>query len=154
MRETYRVRHAIRDVGAALGMPPGEVDVFAKAFPHIRARYVRSALAELPELRRTGLAALAARGDLDDFLNLVEGLDGLPRGIAMHPCGIVLSDRTLLARTPVQPSAQGYPMTQFDKDDVEHMGLLKLDVLGVRMQSTLAYAIDEVERVEIGRAHV
>ena len=50
MRETYRVRHAIRDVGAAMGMPPGEINTFAKSFPHIRARHIRSALAELPEL--------------------------------------------------------------------------------------------------------
>ena len=52
MMETYRVRHAVRDVGAALGMPAGEVDAFAKAFPHIRARDARNALADLPELPR------------------------------------------------------------------------------------------------------
>ena len=148
MRETYRVRQAIRDVGTALGMPPGEVGIFAKSFPHIRAGQVRSALRELPELRRSGLAQLAARGDLDQFLDLVERLDGLPRAVAMHPCGVVLSDTTLLQRTPVQMSAQGYSMTQFDKDDVEHMGLLKLDVLGVRMQSALAYATSEIKRTE------
>ena len=153
MRETYRVRNAIRDVGAALGMPPGEIHTIAKSFPHIRARHVRSALAELPELRRSGLAKLAKQGHLDQFLDLVEGLDGLPRHMAMHPCGVILSDSTLLARTPVQASAQGYSMTQFDKDDVEHMGLLKLDVLGVRMQSALAYAITEVARVEGPTAH-
>ncbi|HVC74705.1 MAG TPA: PHP domain-containing protein, partial [Mycobacteriales bacterium] len=51
MMDTYRVRHAIRDVGAALGMPPGEIDQIAKAFPHIRARDVHEALRELPELR-------------------------------------------------------------------------------------------------------
>ena len=148
MRETYRVRHAIRDVGSALGMPQGDINTFAKSFPHIRARQIRSALEELPELRKSGLGKLAAQGRLDHFMHLVEGLDGLPRHMALHPCGIVLSDTTLLSRTPVQPSAQGYSMTQFDKDDVEHMGLLKLDVLGVRMQSALAYAIDEVARVE------
>lgn len=153
MRETYRVRHAIRDVGAALGMPPGEINTFAKSFPHIRAKHVRSALAELPELRRSGLGVLAQRGDLDQFLDLVEGLDKLPRHMALHPCGVVLSDLTLLKRTPVQESAQQYPMSQFDKDDVEHMGLLKLDVLGVRMQSALAYAISEVARVEGPQAH-
>lgn len=147
MQETYRVRNAIRDVGGALGMPPGEIHTVAKSFPHIKAKHVRGALAELPELRRTGLATLAARGDLDDFLDLVEALDGLPRHMAMHPCGVILSDASLLNRTPVQPSGQGYPMTQFDKDDVEHMGLLKLDVLGVRMQSALAYAVSEVKRV-------
>ena len=147
MMEKYRVRHAIRDVGAALAMPPSEVDALAKAFPHIRARDARAALADLPELRASGIGRMAARGELDGFLTLVEGLDRLPRHIAMHPCGVLLSDASLLDRTPVQMSAQGYPMSQFDKDDVETMGLLKLDVLGVRMQSSIAYALQEGERV-------
>ena len=154
MYETYRVRNAIRDVGAALGMPQSEINTMAKSFPHIRAKYVRSALAELPELRRSGLAVRATRGDLDQFLELVEGLDSLPRQIAMHPCGIVLSDSSLLQRTPVQLSGQGYSMTPFDKDDVEYMGLLKLDVLGVRMQSALSYAVNEIQRVNLDAAEM
>ncbi len=148
MRDTYRVRHAVRDVGAALGMPPGEIDAFAKAFPHIRARDARQALDELPELRSSGLGRLAARGELDGFLTLVEALDGLPRHIALHPCGVLLSDATLLDRTPVEASWLGFPMSQFDKDDVEELGLLKLDVLGIRMQSSMAYALTEIERVD------
>ena len=146
MMETYRVRHAVRDVGAALGMPAGEVDAFAKSFPHIRAKDARNALADLPELRTSGFGRLAAAGRLDTFLDLVERLDGLPRHVALHPCGVLLSDATLLDRTPVERSAAGFPMSHFDKDDVEEMGLLKLDVLGVRMQSSMAHAVDEVER--------
>ena len=145
MRETYRVRHAIRDVGAAFGYPVGEIDVFAKTMPRVSARHVRSVLGDMSLFRSNGFTGLAARGDLDQFLDIVEALDGLPRHMALHPCGIVLSDATLLQRTPVQPSGQGYPMTQFDKDDVEHMGLLKLDVLGVRMQSALAYAVAQIQ---------
>jgi error-prone DNA polymerase len=147
MMETYRVRHAVRDVGAALGMPAAEIDAFATSFPHIRARDARNALAELPELRRSSFGRMAATGRLDTFLDLVERLDGLPRHIALHPCGIVLSDTTLLDRTPVEGSAAGFPMSHFDKDDVEEMGLLKLDVLGVRMQSSMAHAVAEVGRV-------
>ena len=62
MMDSYRVRHAIRDVGAALGMAPVEVDAMAKAFPHIYARNVRNAIADLPELRaqRPGRPAAAA----------------------------------------------------------------------------------------------
>ncbi|NLT30517.1 MAG: DNA polymerase III subunit alpha [Propionibacterium sp.] len=142
MVETYRVRHAVRDVGAALSLPPAEVDAIAKAFPHLRASRARSALAELPELRAAGLAD----SRLELFFRLVEGLDGLPRHLALHPCGIVLSDRTLLDRTPVQNSHQNYPLSQFDKDDVEAMGLLKLDVLGIRMQSAMAHAVAEIDR--------
>ncbi|MDX2676334.1 DNA polymerase III subunit alpha [Streptomyces sp. NY05-11A] len=143
MPETYRVRHAIRDVGAALSMDPAEIDRVAKSFPHIRARDARAALEELPELK-----ALAEEKEKYGRLwELVEALDALPRGVAMHPCGVLLSDASLLTRTPVMPtSGEGFPMAQFDKDDVEDLGLLKLDVLGVRMQSAMAHAVAEVER--------
>ncbi|GGZ06691.1 DNA polymerase III subunit alpha [Streptomyces poonensis] len=143
MPETYRVRHAVRDVGAALGMDPAEIDHIAKSFPHIRAKDARAALEELPELRKLA-------GEQEKYgrmWELVEALDALPRGIAMHPCGVLLSDASLLARTPVMPSSgESFPMAQFDKDDVEDLGLLKLDVLGVRMQSAMAHAVGEVER--------
>ena len=148
MRDTYRVRHAIRDVGSALGMPPGEIDAFATAFPHIRARDVRAALSDLPELRDSGIGRLAQRGELEGFLDLVASLDGLPRHIAVHPCGVVLSDATMLDRTPVEASALGFPMSQFDKDEVEALGFLKLDVLGIRMQSALQHAVTQVHQVD------
>ena len=142
MMDTYKVRHAIRDVGSVLGMPPGEVDEIAKAFPHIRARDARQAIADLPELRQRGLDG----PQLSTFFELVEALDGLPRHIALHPCGVILSNASLLDRTPVEASWLGFPMSQFDKDDVETLGLLKLDVLGIRMQSSMAYAVSEIER--------
>ncbi|MFD0314035.1 DNA polymerase III subunit alpha [Streptomyces flavalbus] len=143
MPETYRVRHAIRDVGAALSMDPADIDRIAKSFPHIRARDARAALDELPELRELA----GERERYGRLWELVEALDALPRGVAMHPCGVLLSDASLLSRTPVVPtSGEGFPMAQFDKDDVEDLGLLKLDVLGVRMQSAMAHAVAEVER--------
>ena len=148
MMDTYRVRHAVRDVGAALGMPAGEIDAIAKAFPHIRARDARLALRELPELRASGLFQGSGEASLDLLFRLVEKLDGLPRHIAVHPCGVLLSDATLLDRTPVEASYAGFPMSQFDKDDVEDLGLLKLDVLGIRMQSAMAHALAEVRRVD------
>ncbi|MHA4778353.1 DNA polymerase III subunit alpha [Streptomyces sp. MSC1_001] len=143
MPETYRVRHAVRDVGAALSMDPAEIDRIAKAFPHIRARDALAALDELPELRELA----GERQRYGRLWELVEALDALPRGTAMHPCGVLLSDASLLTRTPVVPtSGEGFPMSQFDKEDVEDLGLLKLDVLGVRMQSAMAHAVAEVER--------
>ncbi|MCC6495247.1 MAG: DNA polymerase III subunit alpha, partial [Propionibacteriaceae bacterium] len=142
--DTYRVRHAVRDVGAALSLPPKEIDAIATAFPHIRAADARAALRDLPELRAAGLGARR----LDVLFALVESLDGLPRHLALHPCGVLLSDATLGDRTPTESSFGGYPMSQFDKDDVEDLGLLKLDVLGIRMQSSIAHALAEIERVE------
>ncbi|MFE9121307.1 DNA polymerase III subunit alpha [Streptomyces sp. NPDC007172] len=143
MPETYRARFALRDTGLALGIAPREVDRIAKSFPHLRACDITGALAELPELR--GLAAEAGR--YGPLFELAEQLDALPRGYAMHPCGVILSDRTLLGRLPVQPTPGGnYPMVQGDKEDVEDLGLLKLDVLGVRMQSAMAHAVSEIHR--------
>ncbi|WP_327237297.1 DNA polymerase III subunit alpha [Streptomyces sp. NBC_01317] len=147
MPETYRVRHAVRDVGAALSMDPADIDRIAKSFPHIRARDARAAMEELPELR--ALAGESERGGAKyaRLWDLVEALDALPRGIAMHPCGVLLSDASLLRRTPVVPtSGEHFPMSQFDKEDVERLGLLKLDVLGVRMQSAMAHAVTEIAR--------
>ncbi|WP_369257227.1 DNA polymerase III subunit alpha [Streptomyces sp. R35] len=147
MPETYRVRHAIRDVGAALSMDPADIDRIAKSFPHIRARDARAAMDELPELRELAGEFRREGEKYGRLWELVESLDALPRGIAMHPCGVLLSDASLLARTPVMPtSGEGFPMSQFDKEDVEDLGLLKLDVLGVRMQSAMAHAVAEVER--------
>lgn len=142
MVETYRARHAIRDAGAALGLPAVEIDLLAKSMPHVRAANIKATLASLPELKTLNTSApLMAM-----TIAMAERLDGLPRHLAMHPCAIALSDATLLDRTPLQISAGGYPMLEFDKDDVEDIGLLKLDVLGVRMQSAIAHAVDEIRR--------
>jgi len=150
MMETYRARSAIRDVAASLGLPPHEIDLVAKAFPHIRARSIQGALAELPELRTSGLAIPQLTG----VFQLAERLDGLPRHVAMHPCGVVLSDTSLLDRTAVEQSFEGLPLSQFDKDDVETAGMIKLDVLGVRMQSAMAYTVAEVERTRGERVDI
>ena len=144
MVETYRSRHAIRDVGAALGVSPIEIDLIAKSLPHIRARNISKALENLPELKNLKLDTPILKMAID----LAQRLDGLPRHLSMHPCAIVLSDIGLRDHAPLELNASGYPMVQFDKDDVEAVGFLKLDVLGVRMQSAISYTIAEIERVE------
>jgi error-prone DNA polymerase len=142
MMETYRARSAIRDVAAAMSFPPDEVGAIAKAFPHIRAKHITAALTELPELRRSRVNT----SQLATIFSIAEQLDGLPRHVAMHPCGVLLSDRTLLDRTAVQASAEGFPLSHLDKDDAEIAGVIKLDVLGVRMQSAMAHTLAEIER--------
>jgi error-prone DNA polymerase len=146
MQSTYRGRGAMRDSGLALGLADDEIDDIAKNMWRFSARSFRGALATKPEL-----ADFAAAVEEDRRMNLLvditERLDRLPRHISMHPCGVILGDASLLNLTPVEPSGAGLPMSQFDKDDMDPMGMLKLDVLGVRMQSTMAYAVREIERV-------
>lgn len=146
MTNQYRSRGAVRDAGLALGLPPEEIDRIAKELWRFSARGFRQALAEKPELGEIA-AQVEERADLDLLVHLTERLDSLPRHTAVHPCGVILSDATLLDRTPVQQAGMGLPMSQYDKHDMDPMGLIKLDILGVRMQSTMAHAVAEHERV-------
>jgi error-prone DNA polymerase len=142
MVDTYRARAAIREVGKALGYPDAEIDQAAKAFPHVGAHRIREALASLPELRGSNLGA----GQLELLFRVAERLNGFPRHLALHPSGIVLSGDDLPDRVPMERSFLDHRMVQADKDDVEVLGLLKLDVLGVRMLSAMRHALDEIER--------
>ena len=151
MQNAYRARGAVRDAGMALGMEPGQVDAIAKQLWRFSASSFREALEEKPELAEFAQQVAQDR-QLDLLVDVAERLDRLPRHISMHPCGVILSDQSLLERTPVQASGLGLPMSQFDKHDMDPMGMLKLDVLGVRMQSTLTYALDEIQRLELIRA--
>jgi error-prone DNA polymerase len=144
MFETFQARSAVREVGKVLGLPAEELAHVARQLPHLRARDVRGALVRLPELAGSRLDA----GRLGLLLDLVARIDGLPRHLAMHPCGILLADDQLTSRTPVQRSAHGYPVSQFDKDDIAALGFLKLDVLGVRMLSAMRHCLDLVNGVE------
>jgi error-prone DNA polymerase len=144
MVDTYRARAAVREVGKALGLPEPEVDTVAKSFPHIGAGDLRVAVERLPELVGSNLNA----GQLEQLFRVAERLDGFPRHIALHPSGIVLSNDDLVTRVPLERSFQGYRVIQADKDDVELLGYLKLDVLGVRMLSSMRHALDEIARTE------
>jgi error-prone DNA polymerase len=142
MIDTYRARSAIREVGKALGLPEVEVGMVAKSFPHISARHLREALDRLPELQGINLRF----EQMERLIGVAERLDGFPRHIALHPCGIVLAGHDLVERVPLERSANGHRMIQADKDDVEQLGYLKLDVLGVRMLSSMRHALDEIAR--------
>jgi error-prone DNA polymerase len=144
MVDTFRARAAVREVGKALGLPEPEVDTVAKSFPHIGAGDLRVAIERLPELVGTNMNA----GQLETLFRVAERLDGFPRHIALHPSGIVLSNDDLVTRVPLERSFQGYRVIQADKDDVELLGYLKLDVLGVRMLSSMRHALDEIARTE------
>lgn len=151
MQNAYRIRGALRDAGMALGMPAEDIDQLADIMWRFPACEFRQALESKPELKqlaeRLDAERLSGRAQLDLLVDLTERLDRLPRHIATHPCGVILGDRNLLSLTPVQPSGvTGLPMSQFGKDDMDPAGFIKLDILGVRMQSAIAHCLEEVER--------
>ncbi|CAL8898092.1 DNA polymerase III subunit alpha [Kocuria varians] len=146
MQNAYRSRGAVRDAGLALGIGAQDVDNVAGQLWRVPGATLREELTRRPELAPLA-ERLRSNRQLDLLVDLTERLDRLPRHISMHPCGVILSDTTLLDRTPVQTSGIGLPMSQYDKHDMDPMGLIKLDVLGVRMQSTLAHAVAETARL-------
>ncbi|MFM6980187.1 MAG: DNA polymerase III subunit alpha, partial [Micrococcales bacterium] len=146
MQNTYRARGAVRDSGLALGLEEEEIDELAKNIWRFSAGSFRAAVGIKPELAEFA-SVLQSDRKMNLLVDVTERLNRLPRHISMHPCGVILGDASLLDLTPVEPSGLGLPMSQFDKDDMDPMGFLKLDVLGVRMQSAMAYAVRELDRV-------
>lgn len=151
MQNAYRIRGAVRDAGMALGLPEEELDQLAEIMWRFPAREFRQALEDKPELKqvaeRIETERVSGRAQLDLLVDLTERLDRLPRHISTHPCGVILGDKDLLSLTPVQPSGvTGLPMSQFGKDDMDPAGFIKLDILGVRMQSAIAHCLSEIER--------
>jgi error-prone DNA polymerase len=139
--QMYRLRSAVRDVAKALGWPIETVNALGKAVPHSSARRVREHRVSIEQV-------LGPSPLLEPLLAMVEGLEGCPRHLGLHSGGMVLSRRPLHHFTPVQVSANGVTMVQFDKDDLEALGLVKLDVLGLRMMATLSEADALIRRHE------
>ncbi|MDW8468786.1 MAG: error-prone DNA polymerase [Burkholderiales bacterium] len=131
----YRPRSALRDIGKALGFPPAQVDRIAKTVSGWDGRAVLPArLAEAgldPADRRTQqLAALATE------------LIGFPRHLSQHVGGFVISRGPLAELVPVENAAMPErTVIQWDKDDLEALGLLKVDVLGLGMLTAIRKAL-------------
>lgn len=135
----YRVRMAVRDAAKALGWPTETINKLSKSVPSWTNKNV--------EDFRDELAAVC--GDvpmLDVLIRAVNLLLDHPRHLGLHSGGIILSSRSLNVFTPVQRSANGVAVVQFNKDDVEAMGLVKFDVLGLRMLACISEAVELMAR--------
>lgn len=143
MVATFRSRGAIRETGKAMGLPEHEISLAAKALPRTRAKRIGELASTLPEAQGLGLDA----PHIQQLFRSAEQLDGVPRHLALHPCGLILADQNLGDIAPLIPSGpreegEAIAMIPYDKDDIEDLGLVKLDVLGVRMLSAMAHARD------------
>ena len=149
---TYRARGAIRDLGKALGLPPGEVERLARAVDVYEAS--RDAWKRMEET----LGKLRARSPRWRALaELLPEIAGLPRHISQHPGGMVISTTPLIELCPVQPAAmEERQIAQWDKDSCADAGFLKIDLLGLGMLSAVERCVDEIartrdERIDLSR---
>jgi error-prone DNA polymerase len=139
----YRLRSAVRDVAKVLGWS-------AQTATH-QATRVLDGHGDPEEVRAYRAALAGVLGEvplLEPLLALVERLQGCPRNLSLHSGGMILARRPLDHFTPVQTSANGVQQAVFNKDDVEFLGLVKLDVLGLRAMSAITYALDLIEEAE------
>jgi len=139
---TYRSRGAVRDLGAALGLPQGEIERVARSVDVYGSGEIEREISEAIGERRArsdrwrALVALAAESK------------GLPRHASQHPGGMILSTRPLIDLCPVVPAAmEGRRIAQWDKDSCADAGFLKIDLLGLGMLSAVERAVDEIARL-------
>ena len=125
----YRMRGAIRAAGRALGLPADEVGVLAMGVEDGRARHMDDV---------AGAARLRGRAGWSHLLDIAPCLVGLPKSVAQHPGGMLVSGTPLLDLVPVQPAAiEGRYVAQWDKNSVDDAGVLKIDLLGLGALSQL-----------------
>lgn len=124
---THRHRSAFRVAAAGLGMGSGEIDTL-------------SGLIRNPDSR------VWSKPAAERALKASRLLRGIPSHLAPHPCGFVCAQGPVDSIVPLHTSAAGYPITHFDKDGVEEMGLLKMDLLGQRGLTTMSVVCDRLGR--------
>jgi len=133
---SYHAAGAVRDVGKALGLPPEQVDALARCCGRWSDR-----IPTAERLREAGFDPDSPI--LHRVLTLSGQLIGFPRHLSQHPGGFVISEQPLDTLVPVENAAmEGRTIIQWDKDDLDAVGLLKVDVLALGMLTALRRCFD------------
>ena len=148
---TFRARGAIRELGKALGLPPGEIERVARGSEGWHGEDVDRDIA-------TALGAgREAEGRWSWLGELAEEAHGLPRHLSQHSGGMIVATRPLIDCCPVVPAAmEGRQMVMWDKDSCSDAGFLKIDLLGLGMLSSVERCVELVaarrdERIDLSR---
>jgi len=138
---TMAARAVVRDVGRVLGHPFGYVDRIAKLVPFEVGMTLEKALAESEDLK----AVYDDEEEVRALIDLGRKLEGLARNAGKHAGGVVIAPSALTDFAPLycEPGGQGL-VTQFDKDDVEKIGLVKFDFLGLRTLTIIDHAVQAI----------
>ncbi len=141
---TLGAKAALRDVGRALGMSYGDVDRIARMVP-FKARNLEEAIRVSPDLQD----AIDGDGIVRQLVEQAQGLEGIVHHVSTHAAGVLIADEPLTDTVPLQRPARGDDsspvlMTQFSMDPVAHLGLLKMDFLGLTSLTILDRAVELV----------
>jgi DNA polymerase-3 subunit alpha len=137
---TMAARAVVRDVGRVLGHPYGYVDRIAKLIPFEIGITLEKALTDDDELRES----YETDDEVRTLIDMARPLEGLARNAGTHAGGVVIAPKTLTEFMPVYCEPGGTSLTQFDKDDVEAIGLVKFDFLGLKTLTIVDHALKAV----------
>jgi DNA polymerase III subunit alpha len=142
---TMAAKAVIRDVGRVLGFPYGFVDQIAKLIPFDIGMTLDKAMEEEKELRRR----YNAEEDVKSLFDLARKLEGLSRNAGRHAGGLVIAPKPLSDYMPLycEQGSQA-TVTQFDMGDVEDIGLVKFDFLGLRTLTIINWALRDINRIK------
>ncbi len=142
---TFRPRLAVREVGEAMGFPKTIIDALSKSVDAWREGGVDDAL-EAAGMRSD---ATANSFPWQQFLSVVRAIEGTPRHLSIHVGGMLVTGEPLIDVVPVEHATmEGRVVVQFNKDDVEDLGLIKMDLLGLRTLSAVAECLDLIEKTQ------
>jgi len=140
---TFRGRSIVREVGKALGIPVCEIEKFTRKMPgFIKLSELDEARRAVPECKNLPIEDEPYRSILEIGLKI----EGFPRHLSIHCGGIVISPCPITDLVPLQRSANGFVITQFDMYPIEDMGLVKIDLLSQRALAVVMDVIDAVKR--------
>ncbi len=140
---TMAAKAVVRDVGRVLGMPYGFVDKVAKLIPFELGMTLEKALVEEEQLAER----YRQEEEVASLIDLAKKLEGITRNAGKHAGGVVIAPTRLVDFTPLYCEPGGNnPVTQFDKDDVESVGLVKFDFLGLRTLTIIHWALTAINQ--------
>lgn len=139
---TMKAKLAIRDVGRALNIPYAEVDRVAKLVPFDLKMTIQKAIDISSELH----ALYENEPKIKELLDTSMALEGLPRHASTHAAGVVITSEPIVNYVPLQLNADNFITTQFTKDTVENLGLLKMDFLGLRNLTVIENAVNIIKK--------
>lgn len=140
---TMAARAVVRDVGRVLGMSYGFIDVLAKMIPFEIGMTLDKALEQEPEL----LERYNNDDDIRELIDMARSLEGLARNVGKHAGGVVIAPNNLTSYTALYcEQGSNQSVTQYDKDDLETVGLVKFDFLGLRTLTIIDWAIKSINQ--------
>lgn len=138
---TFQGRSSFREVAKTVGLSPSEVSRYSKRLPSHYPGPLAEAVRVLPECRDLP----AGEEPFRTILTIADRIEGFPRHLSVHPGGIVITPTEVVDYVPVQRSAKGLVITQYDKDSAPVLGLLKIDLLGQRSLAAIADTVAAVK---------